>query len=145
MLLYVFPLKFLFSFVAVGSQRGVFTGPYQLRELMIVYGAGFTAIQLCFAALYSNAWRQRVHLELNDLETAFTKSSFWNCIGKASIGLICCLAARLLPPDQAGRAGYAFMLLLVWGRLHALVARRYHPAPRSRTKPQDQAPFVDAS
>jgi hypothetical protein len=137
-LLYVYPLKFLFTFVVGKTPPGVFTGPYQERDLMIVYGAGFAAIQFCFAALYGNAWRQRLRLRLNPLETTLTASSFWDFTGSASIGLICCLMARLLPPDQAGVAGYGFMLLIVWGRLHGFVTKRRIREARARTAAETQ-------
>jgi hypothetical protein len=140
-LFYVYPLKFLFTLVVGRTPPGVFTGPYQGRDLMIVYGAGFAAIQFCFAALYGNAWLQRLRLRLNPLETTLTTVSFWNFTGSALIGLICCLIARLLPPQRAGSAGYCFLLLIVWGRLHAQFAKRRIGAARARTFADPLAAF----
>jgi hypothetical protein len=136
-LFYVYPLKFLFA-VAVGyTPAGVFTNPYQPREMMIVYGAGYAAINFLFAGLYANAWRQRLHLRLNPVEVTITSLSFWNYIVTASIGLLCCLLARILPLDQAGSAGYGFFLLLVWGRAEAFISRRYLRDARARLTAED--------
>jgi len=136
-LFYVYPLKFLFA-VAVGyTPAGVFTNPYQPREMMIVYGAGFAAINLLFAGLYANAWRQRLHLRLNPVEVTITNLGFWNYVVTASIGLLCCLLARLLPLDQAGSAGYGFFVLFGWGRAQSLIARHYLRIARGHLAPED--------
>jgi len=144
-LFYVYPLKFLFTFGTGDTPAGVFSGPKQMRDLLIVYGAGFAAIYLCFAALYGNAWLQRLHLRLNPLEVTLTAVYFWNYIGNASVGIACCLLAWLLPLRIAGHAGYGFFLLLVWGRSHALVSSRYIRAARERTFPQDLDSLPHAS
>lgn len=136
-LLYVYPLKFLFTFAARNTASGVFSNPYQQRELVIVYGAGFAAVQLCFAALYGNAWRKRHPLRLSPLETTLTLVNFWNYIGTASVGLICCLIAGLLSPSHANDAYYGFFLLIVWGRIHAVVSSRRIRAARARTSPEE--------
>jgi len=136
-LFYVYPLKFLFN-IAMGHLNGsVFSNIYQLRELMIVYGMGFAAIQVCIAALYFNAWRQRAGSGLNPLETTLTAISLWAYLGNAAIGLVCCLVAALLPPEHSGRAGYAFLLLLVWGRGRGLVTNRRIRRARERTSPEE--------
>ena len=140
-LVYIYPLKFLFTFAAGNTSSGVFSNPYQQRELVIIYGAGFAAVQLCFAALYGNAWRKRRPLRLSPLETTITLSNFWNYIGTASVGLICCLLAILIPPSHSGDAYYGFFLLIVWGRTQALISTRHIRAARARTSPQDLEPF----
>jgi len=139
-LLFVYPLKFLFTFASAG-RSSVFSSPGQQTHLMILYGAGFALIELLYAALYGRAWQQSRHLRLNPLEVAITVSNFWNYIGNAGVGLICCLIARLLPPERSGEAGYGFFLLLVWGRSHALVSKRYLRAARARTTPEERAPL----
>jgi hypothetical protein len=140
-LLYVYPMKFLFTFAAGHTPPGTFSNPNQIRQLMMVYGAGFSAIYLCFAALYANAWHQRQRLELNPLETTLTLTNFWNYIGNVSVGLICCLLAYLLPVQRSGEAGYGFLLLLIWGRSQAIVSRRFIRSARARTTPQDLLPI----
>jgi hypothetical protein len=143
-LFYVYPLKFLFTFVT-SDTKGVFTNPAQLRDLLVVYGAGLAAIYACFALLYGNAWLQRLHLRLNPLETTLTTVSFWNYVGTSSVGLVCCALALFLPPDRIGRAGYGYLLLIVWGRSHALVSNRFIRAARARTSPEDRHAPIHAS
>jgi hypothetical protein len=140
-LLYIYPLKFLFSFAAGNTAPGVFANPYQQRDLVIIYGAGFAAVQLCFAALYGNAWRKRRPLRLSPLETTITLSSFWNYIGIASAGLLCCLVASLLPLSRSSEAYFCFFLLLIWGRTHAIISGRRIRAARARTSPEDLLPL----
>jgi hypothetical protein len=137
-LLYVYPLKFLFTVATLHVAPGVFTSPFQLRELMIFYGAGFAAICFCLAGLYGNAWRQRVALGLNPLERTLTSIDFWGYAGDGAIGLLCCLIARLLPPQSSGYAGYGFALLLIRGRGVALISSRHIRAARARTQREAQ-------
>jgi uncharacterized membrane protein len=137
-LFYVYPLKFLFS-VATGRHTalGVFTNPYQPREMMIVYGLGFAAIYFCLTALYFNAWRLRAGLRLNPLEVALTLASATNVLGIGCIGVLCALIARLLPPQDAGSAGWFFFLIAIWSAGHGLIARRYIRRARARTSAED--------
>jgi uncharacterized membrane protein len=141
-LAYIYPLKFLFAFAATNTAPDVFTSPYQHRYLVIVYGAGFAAVQLCFAALYGNAWRKRQSLHLSPLETTLTLAEFWNYLVMASIGLFCCLLALLIPVAHASRAFCGFLLLIPWGRAQAFVASRHARAARARTPPQDLEPLI---
>lgn len=145
-LFYVYPLKFLFTLIAsqftghVGPE--VFTSANQPRELMIVYGAGYAATYLFISLLYLNAWRQRTLLGLSPLETTLSLTYFWDEIGQVSVGLICCIAAALLPPDEAGRAGYFFFLIGVWKSVHGAIARRRVKRAHTRCTPEDYLPLA---
>jgi hypothetical protein len=144
-LFYVYPLKFLFTLIAAQATGHVgpnmFSNIYQGRELMIVYGAGFAAIYLCLAALYVNAWRQRVRLQLSPVEITLTLVDLWDNVGIACIGLICCLVARLLPPELAGGSGYCFFLIGVWKTIHGRISGQHIRAARARTDPADLHPL----
>lgn len=135
-MIYVYPLKFLFT-IAIGDASHVFSSPYQVRELMVVYGAGWAAIYLCLAALYWNAWRQRRPLDLSPLETTLTVTYIWDFLGVAGTGLLCCLLAYVLPIDHVGHAPYCFFLIGVWKTAHGFLSRRAVRAARARTPPQD--------
>jgi uncharacterized membrane protein len=118
-LAYVYPLKFLFTQVAM--------------------------IYLLFSAFYWNAWRQRKNLHLNPLEITLTLASLLSTMGLCIIGLLCCLLARILPPAYAGDACYVFLLALLWRPVHGLFTRRSIQAARARTLEQDRAASAPAS
>ena len=146
-LFYVYPLKFLFTLIAgqLASTPGhdaVFSNVMQSRELMIVYGLGSAGIYFCFAALYLNAWRQRVLLRLSPLETTLTLIYFWGVFGIACIGLLCCLIARLLPPEATGNAGWFFFLIGPWMTIHGMMSGRYIRAAQARTSAEDRLPLA---
>ena len=146
-LFYVYPLKFLFNVITIQigattidtshHATPVFSAPWQIRELMVVYGLGFAATYFCLAALYWNAWRQRVSLHLNALEVTLTLTYFWDLVGVASVGLLCCVAAMMLPPAQAGNAGWVFFAIGIYKTAHGFIAGRRVRAAHART-PADQ-------
>ena len=140
-LFYVYPLKFLFYVASGHVGPEVFTSPNQPREMMIVYGFGFSAIYFTFAALNFNAWRQRFHLRLNPLETTLTLSFMWDNIGIACVGLLCCAVARLLPPQEAGNAGWFFFAIPIVRTVRGFIGRRYIRRAEARTTPQDRLPL----
>jgi hypothetical protein len=133
---YVYPLKFLFT-IALDNSTPVFSSPYQSRELIIVYGAGFTAIYFSLAALYWNAWRQRRPLDLSPLETTLTLAYFSDFIGVGSFGLLCCLLSYLLPLNKVGLAPLCFFLIALWKTAHGFIRARKLLAARARTSPRD--------
>ena len=145
-LFFVYPLKFLFTLVASQltghSGAGVFTAEWQIRELMIVYGAGYAATYFWITALYWNAWRQRTKLGLSPLETTLTHTYIWDDFGQVCVGLICCLVACLLPAGEAGKAGYCFFLIGVWKTIHGTISRVRIRNAEARTAPEDRLPLA---
>ena len=120
-LFYVYPLKFLFTNL-VGMMTNGYTLPDQqptpafenatdARWLMLIYGLGFAAVFALLALLYLNAYKLRVALELNELETFRTKHSLVDNVSMCGIGLLSALMALLLPRNMAGIAGYAYFLI----------------------------------
>lgn len=87
-LFYVYPLKFLWSFLvnALLGFTGTPLGPdgrpippiegRQIPSLLIIFGIGYAAIFLIFALLYYHAYRKRAQLKLNQLEIHDT----WNYV-----------------------------------------------------------------
>ncbi len=107
-LYYVYPLKFLFTFVTAwmmgGSFHAYFTSDAEVRQLMVLYGVGFAGIYLLFAALYWNAWRQREALGLTALERVLVQGYVSDTLGNAGVGRLpacwpgCCrLRSRACP------------------------------------------------
>ncbi len=123
-LFYVYPLKFLFTFVTsvfTGHAAGSIETYQQLTELMILFGVGFATIYFLIAGLYWNGYRQRVTLGLSRLELLLTRGYIADSAGVACIGLLSGLAAWRLPPSNAGLAGFTFILIAIY---RPLLARR---------------------
>jgi hypothetical protein len=144
-LFYVYPLKFLFTLVTShftgDSRAGVFTANWQVRELMVVYGAGYAATYFWITALYWNAWRQRVKLGLSPLEITLTHTYIWDDFGQVCVGIFCCILACVLPADQAGTAGYGFFLIGVWKTIHGTISRIHIRRAEARATPEDSLPL----
>ena len=120
-LFYVYPLKFLFTILTagwLGGDAAAFGTAAQMRELMMLYGLGFMAVYWLFAALYWNAWRQRLHLKLNSIEEFLTRSSIIEYTSMGGMGLLSVCVAFALPRGYAGMAGFVYMLLWLVGMVH---------------------------
>ena len=123
-LFYVYPLKFLFT-VALGmSHRVVFSAPWQLRNLMVLYGVGFCAVYGLIALLNYQGWRHRKELELNAVELVLTRSYITEAAMAAGIGLLSCVVAYVLPQGDAGSAGWTYLLLAVFRPILGIRADR---------------------
>ncbi len=123
-LFYVYPLKFLFTFLVGAITHGATLtttqhGPIlqtnsDARMLMIIYGLGFAAVFLVFTLLYWNAWRRRSSLELNDIEAFRTKVSLIDNLVMCGIGVFSALLALVLPDNLAGVAGYMYFSIGIY-------------------------------
>lgn len=121
-LMYVFPLKFLFTLL-VNQFRGVADTVMvngkpetaieggQWNSLMIIYGVGYIAVHGLFALLYWHAYRQRQALELNSLEVCYTTNSMWLFLWIASVGVASVIIAAIGGPGSATWAGLTYMLI----------------------------------
>lgn len=124
-LFYVYPLKFLFSYLV-----NVFMGGHgevrlangnvqamveqgELAQLMIVFGIGYVAIFAVFILLHWHALSRRVQLELNELETFDTRNSIQEAALNCSIGLLSIAVAIFGGPRFSNLAGPVYMLLAV--------------------------------
>jgi|SRR4030095_15310385 uncharacterized membrane protein len=112
-LFYVYPLKFLFSFLV-----NQFTGGHgeirlpngnvedmiehhQVGSLMLIFGIGYLAVFLVFVLLFWHAYRKRDELELDVLERFDTRSSIQEC------GLNCGIASLSIAIVMIGGSSYA--------------------------------------
>jgi uncharacterized membrane protein len=129
-LFYVYPLKFLFTFIVLGGEH-VFTTPRQLTELMVLYGVGFAAIYVLQAALYINGYVQRAQLQLTPLELHLTRAYIVSNFGMAAIGLFSAAAAILLPARYSGYTGLLYFVVTLWRRVHGVYVRRQLPVPEA--------------
>lgn len=95
LLIYVYPLKFLASFLfelyygfIVGdlSQfNSTYSNDLDMRLLMTAYGIGAMLIFLTLSLLYKHAYKRREDLELDDYEVFVTKTSFTHNLLMSSI------------------------------------------------------------
>ncbi len=141
-LFYVYPLKFLFTFLVsmlLGSAQTAFESSQQVRELMLLYGVGFATIYFLVAALYWNGFRQRKHLELTSFEVALTRTYIVDSAGVACIGLLSCVVALLLPARMSGLSGWVYALIWVFKRIHGRRTRKIIAKHQPKAKPAETA------
>ena len=137
-LFYVYPLKFVWTFVAnmviTGDMRvrlpnGEMVYPIQRHqgdEMMIVYGLGFVAVFAIFAVLYWHAYRRRAEMELNELEIYDTKVEVYSnliyvAVGLLSVGIAALHVGGNLSPALAG---FSYALLGPVHTVHGRIAGR---------------------
>jgi len=119
--LYIYPLKFLFSAV-IGQMVGGATGVVPLQwidgpALMTIYSVSIIAVFGLLAAMYAHAYRRRARLELDEAEVLLTRSNLryyaiWIGIAIFSIAL-----SHVGGPAWVPIAGMSYGLL---GPLQAL-------------------------
>jgi hypothetical protein len=122
-LFYVYPLKFLFSFLVSAFSGGRLATVHsaetalvqsQVPALMAMYGLGFAAVYLVFVALYVYALRKRNELELDEIETFKTRRSAIDHGMMMGIGLLSTVSALALPSNLSGLSGYIYFLIPVY-------------------------------
>jgi hypothetical protein len=126
-LFYVYPLKFLFTFLVnlftggggrvhlPGGVEGLMVDSGdQISVLMIIFGAGYVAVFGVFVLLYWHAYRQRGVLELNELEVWDTRSDIQESALNVGVGTLSVVIAAL------GRGRYSFVAGMVY-MLNAIV------------------------
>jgi uncharacterized membrane protein len=126
-LFYVYPLKFLFTVLTVGwvnQDASAFGSRIDMRNLMLLYGIGFSAVYWLFAALCCNAMRQRAALQLNAVEVFLTRSSILEYGLMGLVGAISCCVATIPRPGCTAIAGLMYIALWPIGQFHGRWERR---------------------
>jgi uncharacterized paraquat-inducible protein A len=137
-LFYVYPLKFLFTYLA-----SEFLGGHGMAHLpdgrtepmlktgdgylmMLIYNLGFISVFLLFVLLYWHAWRKRDQLELDAKERALTKQAWGANICFVAVGFLS-TAMILIGGERAiGLGGMTYMLIgPVLTVYHSVMGRRY--------------------
>jgi len=126
-LFYVYPLKFLFTFLVSlftggggrihlpgGVEAFMVDSVDQVSVLMIIFGAGYIAVFGVFVLLYWHAYRQRGALELNELEVLDTRVDIQESALNVGVGTLSVAIAVL------GRGRYSFVAGMVY-MLNAIV------------------------
>jgi hypothetical protein len=117
-LLYVYPLKFLWSFVFMGFMDAPRAAAMLPRDaawiLFTIYGAGVAAAFLVLAALYGHAHARRRELALTPVESLDARVELYRNLGLAAVGLLSiavALLSRAFAPGLVGLAGYTYFLI----------------------------------
>ena len=136
-LFYVYPLKFLFTLLVdqllgyntvVDSSSGAVVeeiDPGQLPLLMVIYGAGFVAVQLVFFVLYLRAYALRNALGLEAHEMSVTREEMQGFLLATGVGLTSIVIAVLGGSEAASLAGYTYLLLLPLLTANGYLMARY--------------------
>ena len=114
MLMYVYPLKFLFTYLIdllFGFAQSEKIEASQVPLLMVVYGAGFVAVQILFLLMYLRAYSLRDALELDARELSVTREEVQSCLLNISVGLASVAIAVLGGAATISWAGYVYVLL----------------------------------
>jgi uncharacterized membrane protein len=121
-LLYVYPLKFLFAllFGVLDSTRAI--RPDQSRWLMAIYSTGYAAVFGIFALMYRHAYARRVDLTLTHRQAFQTHASSGAMLLHFTFGIASVALALLLPHNLVGIAGLMYFLVgplqwLYWWRM----------------------------
>lgn len=122
-LFYVYPLKFLFSFLTDrftgghmevrlpnGNVVPMIENDSQFASLMIIFNLGYLAVFGVFVLLFGHAYRKRQELELNDLERFDTRESMLESGLNCGIAILSLLIVIVGGGARAGLAGMAYML-----------------------------------
>ncbi len=122
-LFYVYPLKFLFSFLTNRFTTGhaevrlpngnvvqMIENNEQMANLMTIFNLGYLAVFGVFVLLFWHAYRNREALELNDLERFDTRESMLESALNCGIAVFSLLIIVVGGARRAGLAGMAYML-----------------------------------
>jgi len=122
-LFYVYPLKFLFTFLvdrvmgghgearlANGNVVPMIESNEQMASLMTIFNLGYVAVFGVFVLLFWHAYRKREALELNELERFDTRESIFESALNCGIAIVSLLVLAIGGVGRAGLAVMAYML-----------------------------------
>lgn len=121
-LFFVYPLKFLFSFLTqpkdTVAENGKiverFANDMQVCQLMIIYGAGYIIIYLMFTLMHFHALKNKKELLLSRLEIYNTQTYIFGYYGMIAVGLFCvaiAVSGLFITPALAGLSGICYALI----------------------------------
>jgi uncharacterized membrane protein len=116
-MLYVYPLKFVFT-IFMGMITGIrptTAGTIrneQVGDLFVIYGLGFIAVFSVLSLMNVRAYRLRDRLQLDAMEILLTRAEIARCLGLAAVGLLSVAVAVILTgKGAAGLAGAAYFFI----------------------------------
>jgi hypothetical protein len=136
-LFYVYPLKFLFSFLVDrftgghgevrlpnGNVVAMIENNEQMASLMTIFNLGYLAVFGVFVLLFWHAYRRREELELNELEQFDTRESIQESVLMCAIAILSLAIVMIGGTGRAGLAGIAYMLTPIVMTLNGKIMRR---------------------
>src|SRR5258705_7644467 len=122
-LFYVYPLKFLFTFLVNGFTGGhgevrlpngnvvhMLESDAQFASLMMIFDLGYLAVFGVFVLLFWHAYRKREALELNELEQFDTRESIQESALNCGVAIFSLLILIVGGAGRANLAGMAYLL-----------------------------------
>ena len=143
MLMYVYPLKFLFTLLMSELFGFADTETIEVSQvplLMVIYGAGFVAVQMVFVIMYLRAYRLRADLQLDAPELSMTREELQGFLLNVAVGLLSIAVAVLGGTATVAWAGYAYILLFPLQTINGRVMgsrRRRNKAAHARAGTED--------
>lgn len=138
-LFYVYPLKFLFSFLIDrftgghgevrlpnGNVEAMIESDQQMGSLMLIFGFGYLAVFAVFVLLHLHAYRKREQLELTEMERFDTLSSIQESALNCGIALVSISIVLFAGSRYSGLAGVCYMMTGLVMAVHGFImgARR---------------------
>jgi uncharacterized membrane protein len=133
-LFYVYPLKFLFTFLVNrftgghgeirlpnGNVEEMIQNDGQMGTLMLIFSAGYLAVFAVFVLLHLHAYRKREMLELTRVERFDTLSSVQESALNCGIALLSILIVLIGGARYAGWAGMIYMATGIVMGVHGYV------------------------
>lgn len=119
-LLYVYPLKFMFAAAISGAPYS----EHEIRMLFTIFSSGFSAVFGVLWLLYYYAWSCREELELTPLEQLRTRHSMADESSMVLIGVVSILLAQLGPSSTVSLTAFIYFAIpiyhtvagRIWGR-----------------------------
>jgi uncharacterized membrane protein len=126
-LIYVYPLKFLFtgmmSFFSGGKLATAATTritPDQLYTIFAIYGVGFVVLCGTIVLLNLHAWRHREKLRLSEIERLTTRSEITSWLIVCGTGVASIILALTTKPAIFALPGWIYMILPVVMPIHGM-------------------------
>jgi hypothetical protein len=144
-LVYVYPLRFVFSLMfewlgwvfgihrLLDTEATVSSG-HDVNALFTIYGVGFAAMSGIIVLLHLHAWSQRDVLALDEVERYETRANAGAWLILTGAGVLSVFVALVVPARMAGLPGWVYALLgIVMPFYGRWVARRqpHPPAPET--------------
>lgn len=128
-LLYVYPMKFLFGALLGGGEAVIRDGT-EVKTLMQIYGAGFLAVNLVLFAMHRWAWRAREALLPDPADRIRARGAQLEFLFNASVAVLSIGIARYTR-DQGTWSGWTYLLLAPLQTARGIWEGRRHRALRA--------------